>query len=90
MKINSLKKFFKEAKMIDDGIDKHEAKLLARKLKLDFNKEKFSFADWIDGINHELEHKETVHESPGTIAKIALDHLKEDPQYYKKLAKIEG
>lgn len=90
MKKLSLFDAIKEAKMLDNGLDADEAKLLASKLNLDFNKEKFSFSDWLDGVNHEIEHKETVKESPSTIAKIALDHLKEDPMYYRKLKKIES
>jgi hypothetical protein len=86
----SLVKFIKEAKMIDDGFSEKEARLLAKKLNLDLDKERFSFADWVDGTNHEIEHEQTVNGSPSTIAKIALDHLKEDPDYYKKLAKIES
>lgn len=38
------------------------------------------------GIEVELEH--TKHR--GVAREIALDHLNEDPQYYKKLAKMEG
>ncbi|GAG93927.1 unnamed protein product, partial [marine sediment metagenome] len=39
------------------------------------------------GISTETEHAETVGDKIETIAKIALDHLKEDPLYYKKLQK---
>lgn len=76
--------------MVDNGFSEKEALLLAKKLNINFKKEKFALEDWIDGTNHEIEHKDTVHSSPGTIAKIALDHLKEDPDYYKKLSKIEN
>lgn len=86
----SIVKFLKEMKMIDNGFDEKEALQLSKKLGLDFSKEKFKLSDWIDGINHEIEHSETVHDSPGTIAKIALDHLKEDPDYYTKLKKVEA
>lgn len=86
----SLLDFIKETKMIDNGFDKEEAIILAKKLNLNLDKQKFSIDDWIDGINHEIEHGKTVNDSPSTIAKIVLDHLKEDPQYYIKLAKIEG
>lgn len=90
MKILSIKKLFKETKMIDNGLDSREAKILAKRLNIDFSKEKFSFSEWLDGINHELEHKDTVNDSPGTVANIALDHLREDPEYYTKLSKIEN
>lgn len=41
------------------------------------------------GILTESEHKPTVGNSPNIYANIALDHLKEDPNYYKKLTKME-
>lgn len=47
-------------------------------------------AEWIRGCDHELEHWQTVQGDPLMIAKIALDHLREDPIYYQRLAQIEG
>lgn len=41
------------------------------------------------GYNIEKEHIKTVGGKRTTIARIALDHLDEDPNYYKKLAKME-
>lgn len=35
------------------------------------------------GISHEMEHTD----NPEVAKKIALDHIKEDPQYYDKLEK---
>lgn len=46
--------------------------------------------EWIAGCDHELEHWETVNGNPLTIAKIALDHLREDKDYYKKLRQMEN
>jgi len=46
----------------------------------DFNK-----ADLKDGISHEMEHTD----DPKLAREIAMDHLSEDPLYYKKLKKIE-
>lgn len=37
------------------------------------------------GFRVELEHSETVNNNMFTIARIALDHLEEDPEYYTKL-----
>jgi hypothetical protein len=45
---------------------------------------------FIQGYKVELEHSETVDGDKLTIGKIAKDHLKEDPEYYTKLEKVEG
>ena len=42
------------------------------------------------GIKIEQEHGDTVKNDPETIAKIAIDHLKEFPDYYTRLSKIEN
>jgi flagellar hook-associated protein FlgK len=76
-----------ESHIIDNGISKHEGILIANNLNINFNNEKFSFDDFLQGANHEIEHKKEVNSSPSKIAQIALDHLKEDPLYYKKLNK---
>ena len=39
------------------------------------------------GFYEELEHSATVEDDPVSIARIALDHLSEDPEYYTKLKK---
>lgn len=85
-----LKSVYQETKIMDNGFDKKEAVMMAKKLNINFNKEKFGLIDWIDGINHEIEHKKTVKDSPLSVSKIALDHLREDPEYYKKLKSIES
>jgi hypothetical protein len=38
-----------------------------------------------DATKHEKEHTSKT----GVAKEIALDHLKDDPKYYKKLAKVE-
>lgn len=78
-----------ESHVIDNGISHDEGMNIASKLGLDFDQEQFSFEDFLDGANHEMEHKDVVSFSPTKIAKIAVDHLREDPEYYKKLSKIE-
>jgi hypothetical protein len=45
---------------------------------------------WVEGCDHEMEHYDTVEGNPVTIAKIALDHLREMPDYYKKLKRMEA
>jgi ribosomal protein L30E len=41
------------------------------------------------GYRTEKEHKKTVKANKVIIARIALDHLEEDRNYYQKLAKME-
>lgn len=90
MKLKKLTQILKEAEhVIDNGISEEEAKKLVKKMGLDLSSEAFSHKDFMDGINHETEHAETVGNSPSTVVKIALDHLREDPLYYQKLSKIE-
>lgn len=43
----------------------------------------------IKGMTVELEHKDLTGGNPLKTAKIALAHIKEDPEYYTKLAKME-
>ena len=40
----------------------------------------------IAGYHIEKEHKKTVSGNKVTTARIALDHIEEDPNYYRKLA----
>ena len=84
-------------------MDKHQIKALLRELKAVFaddrwfdlgqrlgvNWDRIPSAQWIAGCNHEMEHIETVGGNRLTIARIALDHLREDPNYYQKLKGIE-
>lgn len=46
-------------------------------------------AEWVKGCDHELEHWQTVNGNPMMIARIALDHLREDKNYYKKLEQMK-
>lgn len=71
----------------------NKIKDLAKKLKVDLDK--ISFEDFKDGVIHEMEHGSVNPKTNVTqdnllaTAKIALAHLEEDPDYYKKLATIE-
>jgi hypothetical protein len=56
-------------------------------LGVDF--EKIDVRQWVIGCQHETEHSETVKGNKIIIARIAWDHLKEDPDYYKKLKAVE-
>lgn len=77
-----------KAQPYDGGFTEEESKRAAESLNLDFTKEKFSFKAFQAGINHEREHGD-VSKTAITLGKIALAHLKEDPEYYTKLSKIE-
>lgn len=89
-KKKEVEKQLQEKRMIDNGIDKDEAKTLAKRIHLNIPKEKFSLSDFFSGANHEIEHADTVNKSPTKIGKIAVDHLEEDPDYYEKLSKMES
>ena len=70
-----------------------DVKRLAKLTDLDISK--FDVKELVDGINTEKEHKFTskkldvIGKDETKILKIALAHLEEDPQYYKKLKKAK-
>ena len=74
---------------------KEDALMIARALKIDFNKEKFDIDEFAAGINVEIEHGSKFSETnvtkndPILTGKIALAHLKEFPDYYTRLKKLE-
>jgi len=75
---------FKEA-LEGEKVDKDAAKEIGDKLKVDWKKTDIN--EFAMGIGIESEHTDTVGDNEETFAKIALDHLKEDPSYYSKLKK---
>jgi rubrerythrin len=72
-----------------------EAIEIAKILGVDFRKEKFNIEQFKMGLNTELEHgrrdpsTNVTGDDPVTTGKIALAHLKEFPDYYTRLAKLE-
>ena len=50
---------------------------------------KYSLDQFVKGMNVELEHADVTLGSPMLTAKIVLAHLKELPDYYDRLAKME-
>lgn len=64
-----------------------DAKKLGDKLKVDWDK--VSLAEFRKGMKVEREHKDITKGDPMKTARIALAHLKELPDYYTKLAKME-
>jgi hypothetical protein len=57
---------------------------------LGWSKHRISLADFRAGLDIEREHGSITQCDPIMTGKIALDHLKEDPLYYQKLARVEG
>lgn len=78
-----------------DYFSRKEAEDIAKSLKLDFNKEKFNFDEFYNGVNVELEHgtrfprANVTNNNPVLTGKIALAHLLEFPDYYTRLHKLE-
>lgn len=74
---------------------KEEAAAIALLLGIDFSKSKFDLNEFWMGVNTELEHgrisKQTnvTGDDPITTGKIALAHLNEFPDYYKRLKVLE-
>ncbi|MGL5152744.1 MAG: DUF5661 family protein [Clostridium sp.] len=72
-----------------------DALLIANILKIDFNTVLFTLKDFYDGVNVELEHGTKYAETnitqndPIMTGKIAYAHLKEFPDYYVRLKKLE-
>ncbi len=70
-----------------------EAKLIGEKLGIDWSK--FDIEQFKTGMNTELEHglrdlqTNVTNDDPLTTGKIALAHLKELPDYYTRLEKME-
>lgn len=71
------------------GMDTLSADWVRLGNRLGVNFVDIAVAEWIKGCDHELEHWKTVNGNPIIIARIALDHLREDPRYYQKLEKME-
>lgn len=82
-------KKFKTSFTMDDAIK------IAKELKIDFTKEKFTVEEFKEGLNVELEHgskfkkTDVTGNDPIITGKIALAHLNEIPDYYERLKKLE-
>ena len=68
-------------------ITKIIAEKLGKEFKIDFSV--IPFNEWYHGLNMELEHRNITHGSHKITAKIVIAHLKEYPDYYKYLIKLE-
>lgn len=85
----------KETMEVKPAFTREDAMMIARALKIDFGKEKFDLDEFTAGINVELEHGSKFLETnvtkndPILTGKIAFAHLKEFPDYYTRLKKLE-
>lgn len=72
-----------------------EASEIAKKIGIDFSKEKFDLNEFTMGVNVELEHgtkftnANVTNNDPILTGKIAYAHLLEFPDYYTRLKKLE-
>lgn len=73
---------------IFDGVSRTEAVALGKRVGVNFKD--IPLEQFQQGIKVEKEHANTVNRDTITIARIARDHLMEDPNYYTKLKKVEG
>jgi hypothetical protein len=70
------------------------ARALGDRLRVDWRR--VSLAEFRRGLHVELEHgrrdtrTDVTHDDPLLTAKIALAHLREDPQYYTRLRAVES
>jgi hypothetical protein len=77
------------------SFSKDEAAAIALLLGVDFNKSKFDLDEFWMGVNTELEHGKissqtnVTGDDPIITGKIALAHLNEFPDYYKRLKVLE-
>ncbi|RFB14939.1 hypothetical protein DZB84_15280 [Bacillus sp. HNG] len=77
------------------SFSKEEAAAIALLLGIDFTKSKFDLDEFWMGVNTELEHgtissqSNVTDDNPLITGKIALAHLNEFPDYYKRLKVLE-
>ena len=77
-------KMTQKEEVILEKVSKEEAQKMHDKLGFKFDLDQFH-----KGMNVELEHKDVTHGDLAMTAKIAAAHLKEKPDYYTALAKME-
>ncbi len=73
-----------------DTIVKGGARALGEKLGIDWETALFSEEEFARGVQVEMEHQDVTRGDPAMTGKIAWAHLKEMPDYYQKLAEMEG
>ncbi|WP_411828259.1 DUF5661 family protein [Metabacillus niabensis] len=81
--------------IVKTSFSKEEAAAIALLLGIDFTKSKFDLDEFWMGVNTELEHGKhssqtnVTGDDPLITGKIALAHLNEFPDYYKRLKVLE-
>lgn len=68
-------------------ITEADARRLGTKLRIDYRRTPFEW--WWRGMQVECEHWRTVRASKIAVARIARDHIREYPDYYQRLARME-
>jgi Protein of unknown function (DUF5661) len=78
------------------GFGEEEARVIGLGLGIDWRHSAFDVEQFRMGLDVELEHgrrdpdTDVTHDDPILTGKIALAHLKELPDYYTRLARMEG
>ncbi|EWG11205.1 hypothetical protein PBF_09282 [Cytobacillus firmus DS1] len=78
------------------GFSKEEAAAIALLMGIDFTKTQFDLNEFWMGVNTELEHgkrssqTDVTRDDPLLTGKIAMAHLNEFPDYYKRLKVLEA
>jgi len=89
-------KYRKGVEVSTPDFTKEDALVIAKALKIDFDNERFDLEEFLIGINVELEHgskypqTNITNNDPILSGKIAYAHLKEFPDYYERLKKLEA
>ena len=92
-KVEKSEEMDKELEKALKSFSMDEVKKIGDNLKVDWDT--ISLEEFFMGVNHELEHgtknpeTNVTNDDPIETGKIALEHLKEDPEYYSKLAEVE-
>jgi hypothetical protein len=82
--------------MSERSVDAEEARRLGREIGIDWALAPFDVEQFRAGLEVEFEHgshdsqTNVTNDDPVLTAKIALAHLKELPDYYTRLKKMEG
>ncbi len=81
---------------VRSGFSALEAAEIAQQLRIDFEVEAFDLDEFRRGLDVELEHgtrspvTDVTGDDPITTGRIALAHLREMPDYYERLARMEA
>jgi hypothetical protein len=85
----SLEKIKKSRQPWAGGFTREEVARAAKALGVDFGETKFGLDQLVEGMRVEREHADAVGRGAEAIAKVALAHLRELPDYYERLRRVE-